>query len=75
MSHCLVAVQSWEKYTEWPHNELDMFKVKGIHMDATYAQRHQLLSVSLYDGPPFEEIEMFEFPIEYNVKTKCLKVF
>ncbi len=36
MGHFRVTAQYWEKHTKWPKNDLDMFKVKGTHIQSRY---------------------------------------
>ena len=110
----------WEKYTEWPLNAPDMFKIKNTNVHATYIPETQffplfILRWAIFELRPFfkkvhqmtpkndrdmfrvkgthlhtyipeaqifariaprwvvfGEIEIFEFPIGYNVKIKSL---
>ncbi len=48
MSRFWVTAQFWEKCTEWPQNDLDMFKVKDIYMHNIYIHEAQIF-VSFYD--------------------------
>ena len=52
-------------------NDLDMFKVKNTNIPATYTPRPKFFFFTLR-WAVFEEIEIFEFPIGYNVKIKLL---
>ncbi len=46
------SAKDLKKRTKWPQHYLDMFKVKGVHMHATYSPRSlKYSSVSIYYEP------------------------
>ncbi len=59
-----------EKYTEWPQNDLDMFKVKGTHIHTTYIPEAQMFILFALRWIVCNEIEIFEIPIDYNAQIK-----
>ncbi len=67
LSRFRVTAQVWEKYTKWPKNDLDIFKVKCTHMHSTYIPEahvfvHFALWWAVFDLRPFIRKDCTEWP-------------